>query len=169
MALKTEIDERHLARAIELAEQGRGQVSPNPLVGAVIATDQETIAEGYHAGFGAPHAEVEAIRSAAARGLDDATLYVSLEPCCHRGKTPPGPPLASRMRRCGGGDRDSACRRSPADCAVTRAGWAGGAGHPPAPQGGIRFPGPAWNRLQAGPRRGAGAAHRGRLPGGSQG
>src|SRR5436305_2649355 len=89
MALKTSIDERHLARAIELAEQGRGRVSPNPLVGAVIAADGETIAEGYHGAFGAPHAEVEVIRGAAGRELDDATLYVSLEPCCHRGKTPP--------------------------------------------------------------------------------
>jgi diaminohydroxyphosphoribosylaminopyrimidine deaminase / 5-amino-6-(5-phosphoribosylamino)uracil reductase len=89
MALKTQIDERHLARAIELAEQGRGQVSPNPLVGAVLATEQEAIAEGYHTALGAAHAEVEAIRGAAGRDLDDATLYVSLEPCCHRGKTPP--------------------------------------------------------------------------------
>ncbi len=89
MALKTSIDERHLARAIELAEQGRGRVSPNPLVGAVIAADGETIAEGFHSAFGAPHAEVEAIRGAAGRELDDATLYLSLEPCCHHGKTPP--------------------------------------------------------------------------------
>jgi diaminohydroxyphosphoribosylaminopyrimidine deaminase/5-amino-6-(5-phosphoribosylamino)uracil reductase len=89
MALKTQGDERHLARAIELAEQGRGQVSPNPLVGAVIATEQETIAEGFHTAIGAPHAEVEAIRGAAGRELGDATLYLSLEPCCHHGRTPP--------------------------------------------------------------------------------
>jgi diaminohydroxyphosphoribosylaminopyrimidine deaminase/5-amino-6-(5-phosphoribosylamino)uracil reductase len=89
MALTTSIDERHLARAIELAEQGRGRVSPNPLVGAVVASDGETIAEGYHSAYGGPHAEVEAIRGAAGRELDGATLYVSLEPCCHRGKTPP--------------------------------------------------------------------------------
>jgi diaminohydroxyphosphoribosylaminopyrimidine deaminase/5-amino-6-(5-phosphoribosylamino)uracil reductase len=79
-----------MARAIELAEQGRGRVSPNPLVGAVIAAaDGETIAEGYHSAFGEPHAEVEAIRAAAGHTLEDATLYVSLEPCCHQGKTPP--------------------------------------------------------------------------------
>lgn len=89
MPIATDIDRRHLARAIELAEQGRGRVSPNPLVGAVIALDGETIAEGFHRELGAPHAEVEAIRAAAQRDLHDATLYVSLEPCCHRGRTPP--------------------------------------------------------------------------------
>jgi diaminohydroxyphosphoribosylaminopyrimidine deaminase/5-amino-6-(5-phosphoribosylamino)uracil reductase len=89
MALKTDIDHRHLARAIELAERGRGRVSPNPLVGAVIATEEETISEGYHSALGAAHAEVEAIQAAAGRELDDATLYVSLEPCCHHGRTPP--------------------------------------------------------------------------------
>jgi diaminohydroxyphosphoribosylaminopyrimidine deaminase/5-amino-6-(5-phosphoribosylamino)uracil reductase len=89
MPLKTDTDRRHLARAIELAEQGRGKVSPNPLVGAVIAADEDTIAEGFHRAFGRPHAEVEAIRAAGDRDLDDATIYVSLEPCCHRGKTPP--------------------------------------------------------------------------------
>jgi diaminohydroxyphosphoribosylaminopyrimidine deaminase/5-amino-6-(5-phosphoribosylamino)uracil reductase len=56
MPLKTEIDHRHLARAIELAEHGRGRVSPNPLVGAVIASEAETISEGYHSALGAPHA-----------------------------------------------------------------------------------------------------------------
>jgi diaminohydroxyphosphoribosylaminopyrimidine deaminase/5-amino-6-(5-phosphoribosylamino)uracil reductase len=89
MTLRTETDRRHLARAIELAERGRGRVSPNPLVGAVLARDSETIAEGYHSAFGAPHAEVEAIRAAAGASLEDATLYVSLEPCAHHGKTPP--------------------------------------------------------------------------------
>jgi diaminohydroxyphosphoribosylaminopyrimidine deaminase/5-amino-6-(5-phosphoribosylamino)uracil reductase len=89
MPIKTETDHRHLARAIELAEQGRGRVSPNPLVGAVIAADGDTIAEGYHSAFGGPHAEIEAIRAAVGQDLDGATLYVSLEPCCHHGKTPP--------------------------------------------------------------------------------
>jgi diaminohydroxyphosphoribosylaminopyrimidine deaminase / 5-amino-6-(5-phosphoribosylamino)uracil reductase len=89
MPLKTETDHHHLARAIEIAEQGRGRVSPNPLVGAVIAAEEGTISEGYHGTFGGPHAEVEAIRSAADEDLAGATLYVSLEPCCHRGKTPP--------------------------------------------------------------------------------
>jgi diaminohydroxyphosphoribosylaminopyrimidine deaminase/5-amino-6-(5-phosphoribosylamino)uracil reductase len=89
MPFKTDIDHRHLARAIELAEQGRGRVSPNPLVGAVLATEREAISEGYHSALGAPHAEVEAIRAADGRDLDNATLYVSLEPCCHQGRTPP--------------------------------------------------------------------------------
>lgn len=88
MPLKTDTDRRHLARAIELAEQGRGKVSPNPLVGAVIAVDGEMVSEGFHGVFGGPHAEVEAITAAGDRDLDEATLYVSLEPCCHRGKTP---------------------------------------------------------------------------------
>jgi diaminohydroxyphosphoribosylaminopyrimidine deaminase/5-amino-6-(5-phosphoribosylamino)uracil reductase len=89
MPLKTATDRSHLARAIELAEQGRGRVSPNPLVGAVIARDDELMAEGFHGAFGGPHAEIEAIRSAGEQDLSQATLYVSLEPCCHRGKTPP--------------------------------------------------------------------------------
>jgi diaminohydroxyphosphoribosylaminopyrimidine deaminase / 5-amino-6-(5-phosphoribosylamino)uracil reductase len=89
MTLKSETDRRHLARAIELAERGRGSVSPNPLAGAVVARDAETLGEGYHSAFGAPHAEVEAIRDAGDGELEDATLYVSLEPCAHHGKTPP--------------------------------------------------------------------------------
>src|SRR5581483_10086026 len=89
MALKTDTDRRHLARAIELAEQGRGRVSPNPLVGAVIGRDEETLGEGFHGALGSAHAEVEAIQSAGEHDLGDATLYVSLEPCCHHGRTPP--------------------------------------------------------------------------------
>jgi diaminohydroxyphosphoribosylaminopyrimidine deaminase / 5-amino-6-(5-phosphoribosylamino)uracil reductase len=89
MPLKTDTDRRLLARAIELAEQGRGRVSPNPLVGAVIALDDETVGEGFHQEFGGPHAEVEAIRAANPLDLTGATMYVSLEPCCHHGRTPP--------------------------------------------------------------------------------
>jgi diaminohydroxyphosphoribosylaminopyrimidine deaminase/5-amino-6-(5-phosphoribosylamino)uracil reductase len=89
MAPHTESDGRHLARAIELAERGRGRVSPNPLVGAVITRDGEPVGEGFHRALGAPHAEVEAIRAAGAHDLHGATLYVSLEPCCHHGRTPP--------------------------------------------------------------------------------
>ena len=68
---------------------GAGRVSPNPLVGAVVAFDGEALGEGYHTAVGAPHAEVEAIRAAGGRDLSGATLYVSLEPCCHQGRTPP--------------------------------------------------------------------------------
>ena len=89
MSVETETDRRHLERAIELAERGRGRVSPNPLVGAVIERDGEAIGEGFHRALGAPHAEVEAIRDAGGADLGGATLYVSLEPCCHRGRTPP--------------------------------------------------------------------------------
>ena len=89
MPTPTEIDRRHLARAIDLAEQGRGRVSPNPLVGAVIGRDEEVLGEGFHGSLGGPHAEVEALSDAGDRDLAGATLYVSLEPCCHHGKTPP--------------------------------------------------------------------------------
>jgi diaminohydroxyphosphoribosylaminopyrimidine deaminase/5-amino-6-(5-phosphoribosylamino)uracil reductase len=89
MPLKTDTDHRHLARAIELASNGRGRVSPNPMVGAVIGRDEEVIGEGYHRAFGEPHAEIEALQAAGDAELDGATLYVSLEPCCHQGKTPP--------------------------------------------------------------------------------
>jgi diaminohydroxyphosphoribosylaminopyrimidine deaminase/5-amino-6-(5-phosphoribosylamino)uracil reductase len=89
MPLLTEADHHHLARAIELAAEGRGRVSPNPLVGAVVTVDDEVVGEGFHGSFGAAHAEIEAIRAAGEQSLDGATMYVSLEPCCHVGKTPP--------------------------------------------------------------------------------
>ncbi len=89
MSREIDSDRRHLARAIELAEQGRGKVSPNPLVGAVVSRDGEPLGEGFHRALGAPHAEIEAIRAAGVTGLEGATLYVSLEPCCHHGRTPP--------------------------------------------------------------------------------
>lgn len=81
-------DARWMRRALELAERGRGRVSPNPLVGAVVVRDGERVGEGWHAEFGGPHAEVVALRDAGkkARG---ATLYLTLEPCAHQGKTPP--------------------------------------------------------------------------------
>src|SRR5947199_2426501 len=77
-----------MRRALELAERGRGFVEPNPLVGAVLVRDGKLLGEGWHQRFGAAHAEVNALAAAgdAARG---ATLYVTLEPCCHHGKTPP--------------------------------------------------------------------------------
>jgi diaminohydroxyphosphoribosylaminopyrimidine deaminase / 5-amino-6-(5-phosphoribosylamino)uracil reductase len=89
MGLDRDFDRRHLARAIELAEGGRGRVSPNPLVGAVIGRDETVIGEGFHRALGDPHAEVEAIAAADDHDLGGATLYVSLEPCCHHGRTPP--------------------------------------------------------------------------------
>lgn len=82
------LDETWMRRALELAERGRGYVEPNPLVGAVLVRDGQNIGEGWHQCYGQAHAEVNAIAAAgeAARG---ATLYVTLEPCCHHGKTPP--------------------------------------------------------------------------------
>jgi diaminohydroxyphosphoribosylaminopyrimidine deaminase/5-amino-6-(5-phosphoribosylamino)uracil reductase len=79
-----------LRRACELAERGRGNTAPNPNVGAVIARGSVTLGEGFHHVRGEPHAEVEALRDARARGNDvsDATFYVSLEPCDHHGLTP---------------------------------------------------------------------------------
>lgn len=79
----------HMARALELAERGRGRVEPNPMVGCVIADDDgQVVGEGFHTRFGAAHAEVEAI-AVAGRRARGATMFVTLEPCCHTGKTPP--------------------------------------------------------------------------------
>jgi diaminohydroxyphosphoribosylaminopyrimidine deaminase / 5-amino-6-(5-phosphoribosylamino)uracil reductase len=89
MATSTATDRMHLARAIELARNGAGAVKPNPVVGAVIARDEQVLGEGWHARFGGVHAEVNAIEACGLADLADATLYVSLEPCCHEGKTPP--------------------------------------------------------------------------------
>jgi diaminohydroxyphosphoribosylaminopyrimidine deaminase / 5-amino-6-(5-phosphoribosylamino)uracil reductase len=85
----TDTDRLHLARAIELARRGTGAVRPNPVVGAVIARDGEVIGEGWHREYGGAHAEVNAIEACGMEDLSSATLYVSLEPCCHEGKTPP--------------------------------------------------------------------------------
>lgn len=89
MASATDTDRVHLRRAIELAGRGRGHVGANPLVGAVIARDEIVLGEGWHERFGGPHAEVNAIAASHGADLRGATLYVSLEPCCHEGKTPP--------------------------------------------------------------------------------
>ncbi len=84
----SDADRSLMERAIALAERGRGRVSPNPLVGAVVAVDGEVVGEGAHEEFGGPHAEVAALRAAGGRARG-ATLYVSFEPCAHHGKTPP--------------------------------------------------------------------------------
>jgi diaminohydroxyphosphoribosylaminopyrimidine deaminase/5-amino-6-(5-phosphoribosylamino)uracil reductase len=81
-------DRRHLERALELAERGRGTTRPNPVVGAVVVKDGEVVGEGWHERPGAPHAEVVALAAAGARARG-ATLYVTLEPCAHHGRTPP--------------------------------------------------------------------------------
>lgn len=83
-----QLDHWHMSRALELAVRGQGFVEPNPMVGCVIARGAELIGEGWHHRYGGPHAEIEALRLAGSRAAG-ATMYVTLEPCCHQGKTPP--------------------------------------------------------------------------------
>ncbi|GAB4199274.1 MAG: bifunctional diaminohydroxyphosphoribosylaminopyrimidine deaminase/5-amino-6-(5-phosphoribosylamino)uracil reductase RibD [Thermoflexibacter sp.] len=83
-------DTLYMNRAMELALHGRGEVSPNPMVGCVIVYQDKIIGEGYHQKYGEPHAEVNAIHSVQNKELlSESTLYVNLEPCSHFGKTPP--------------------------------------------------------------------------------
>lgn len=83
-------DEIYIRRCMQLARNGKNNVSPNPMVGAVIVCDGKIIGEGYHVRYGESHAEVNAIRSVKDESLlKRSTLYVSLEPCSHYGKTPP--------------------------------------------------------------------------------
>ena len=83
-------DELYMTRCIELARHGMGSVAPNPMVGAVIVHNDRIIGEGFHQQFGQPHAEVNAVNSVSDKTLlKEATIYVSLEPCAHHGKTPP--------------------------------------------------------------------------------
>jgi diaminohydroxyphosphoribosylaminopyrimidine deaminase / 5-amino-6-(5-phosphoribosylamino)uracil reductase len=89
--VSTEQEASHLRRALELAEGGRGRVSPNPLVGAVLVRDGEVIGEGFHAELGGLHAERAALEDCRARGStpEGSALYVTLEPCAHTGRQPP--------------------------------------------------------------------------------
>jgi diaminohydroxyphosphoribosylaminopyrimidine deaminase/5-amino-6-(5-phosphoribosylamino)uracil reductase len=80
--------EKYMQQALELAERGRGYCSPNPMVGAILVKNDTVVGTGYHRLFGAPHAEIEAVRQAGAESRG-AILYVNLEPCSHQGKTPP--------------------------------------------------------------------------------
>jgi diaminohydroxyphosphoribosylaminopyrimidine deaminase/5-amino-6-(5-phosphoribosylamino)uracil reductase len=81
-------DEGWMARAVALAEGGRGTASPNPMVGAVLVRDGRVVGEGFHRAAGRPHAEAEALAAAGA-AAQGATCYVTLEPCAHHGRTPP--------------------------------------------------------------------------------
>jgi len=85
------LDEQFMQRALELAARGQGSVEPNPMVGCVIVQDGRIVGEGWHERFGGPHAEVNAIGATGER-TRGATMYVTLEPCCHQGKTPPCSP-----------------------------------------------------------------------------
>ncbi len=83
-------DGHYMLRCLELAQLGLGKVAPNPMVGAVIVYDDKIIGEGYHQKYGEAHAEVNAVNSVHDKSLlKDSTIYVSLEPCSHHGKTPP--------------------------------------------------------------------------------
>lgn len=86
------IHETYMRRCLDLALNGSGRVAPNPMVGAVLVYNEEIIGEGFHEMYGGPHAEVNCINSvpeSRRHNISDATLYVSLEPCAHFGKTPP--------------------------------------------------------------------------------
>lgn len=88
--MSSETNQQWMQRCLELAVNGLGQVSPNPMVGCVIVHEGSVIGEGFHRQYGGPHAEVHAINSVQdERLLSESTLYVSLEPCSHFGKTPP--------------------------------------------------------------------------------
>ena len=81
-------DAYFMKHALRLAKRGLGKTSPNPMVGAVIVKDEEIVSQGYHRFYGGPHAEIEAIKGLHASSKD-STMYITLEPCCHYGKTPP--------------------------------------------------------------------------------
>ena len=84
----TDTDVHHMARALELARRGLYTTDPNPRVGCVIVKDGKAVGEGFHVRAGEPHAEINALRAAGAAACG-ATVYLTLEPCCHHGKTPP--------------------------------------------------------------------------------
>src|SRR3989442_5356691 len=118
-----------MERALDLARRGWGRVAPNPLVGAVLLAGDTVVAEGYHAEYGGPHAEVVALQAAGARA-HGATLVVNLEPCAHHGKTPP---CSDALVAAGRGARGA---RAPRPGPPTPA----RPGRPPAPPG-ARSPG----------------------------
>ena len=86
--MQQETDEKYMREALELARRGRGRTSPNPVVGAVIVKDDKVIGRGWHQKAGTAHAEVHAIANAG-NETRNATIYVTLEPCCHFGRTGP--------------------------------------------------------------------------------
>jgi diaminohydroxyphosphoribosylaminopyrimidine deaminase/5-amino-6-(5-phosphoribosylamino)uracil reductase len=128
----TDEDAAHLERALELGRRGWGQVHPNPLVGCVIVRDGSVVAEGYHAAFGGPHAEIVALEAAGPKA-EGATAYVSLEPCRHQGKTPPcaSALLEAGIARVVFGARDP--------------GAESGGGADVLRQGGVEVVGPVWS------------------------
>ncbi len=91
------MDEKYMDLALELAEKGRGYVNPNPMVGAVVVKDGEIVGKGWHKFYGGPHAEVYALDEAGEKA-EGATIYVTLEPCSHFGKTPPCAEKIKKMK-----------------------------------------------------------------------
>ena len=91
------MDEKYMDLALELAEKGKGYVNPNPMVGAVVVKDGEIVGKGWHKFYGGPHAEVYALDEAGAKA-EGATIYVTLEPCSHFGKTPPCAEKIKKMK-----------------------------------------------------------------------
>ncbi len=87
--MTTNDDDRFMRRALELARRGWGTTHPNPMVGALVVEDGEVVAEGFHEKAGEPHAEINALRALGRKPGPGATLYVTLEPCCTHGRTPP--------------------------------------------------------------------------------
>jgi diaminohydroxyphosphoribosylaminopyrimidine deaminase/5-amino-6-(5-phosphoribosylamino)uracil reductase len=81
-------DQKYIKMALKLAEKGRGRVSPNPLVGALVVKGEHVVGQGYHARYGDQHAETKALEEAGSEAKG-ATIYINLEPCCHHGQTPP--------------------------------------------------------------------------------
>jgi diaminohydroxyphosphoribosylaminopyrimidine deaminase/5-amino-6-(5-phosphoribosylamino)uracil reductase len=114
--LERDLESGFLRRALNLAEGGRGRVSPNPLVGAVVARDGQVLGEGHHAELGGVHAEVAALADCRSRGHDPAgsTMHVTLEPCAHHGRQPPCTDaiLAARVARVVIGAEDPSAKAS---------------------------------------------------------
>ena len=116
-----ELDKMYMRRCLQLANQGRALAKPNPMVGAVIVYQGRILGEGYHVRCGQAHAEVNAfasVRPADEPLLPQSTLHVSLEPCCHTGKTPPCADLIIRkhVKRVVCGCIDSFARCTDAVC-----------------------------------------------------
>lgn len=93
-----DFDRKMMRRCLELADRGVGHTRTNPLVGCVVVKEGRIISEGWHAAFGAPHAEVMALEPLSESDREGCTVYVNLEPCCHYGKTPPCTDLLLRSR-----------------------------------------------------------------------
>src|SRR5438876_2371806 len=98
---RDQVDRSFMLRALRLAERGRGHTSPNPVVGAVVVRGGRVVGEGWHRSLGLAHAEAEALERAGGRSRG-ATLYVTLEPCAHTGRTPPCTDalIEAGIRRC---------------------------------------------------------------------